>query len=145
MLYIVPPEFPFAVCKHVGTDTLTKVKEGLVTEFSDIISKKLPVKPLKTQPKDIVMKSGPIQPIQVMRARPVHLHFQDQAYKLVKDLEKAGIIKPVNYVTEWVSPSMFVQKPNGGVRMVTDYTAVNKHIERPIHPFMSASETIRQI
>ena len=37
-LYIVPPEFPFAVCKHVGTDMLTKVKERLVTEFSDIIS-----------------------------------------------------------------------------------------------------------
>ena len=91
------------------------------------------------------MKGENVQPLQVTRARPVHLHFQEPAYKLVKELEKAKIIRPVNLVTEWVSPAMFVPKPNGGVRMVTDYTAINKYIERPIHPFMSAQDTIRQI
>ena len=109
-------------------------KDNLKEEFSDIISNDLPEKPLKTEPKEIVMKEGNVQPLQVSRARPVHLHFQEQAYKLVEDLEKANIIRPVNYVTEWVSPSMFLPKPNGGVRMVTDYTAINKVIERPIHP-----------
>ena len=54
---------------------------------------------------------------------------------MVKDLEKADIIHPVNFVTEWVSPSIFVPKQNGGVRMVTDYTVINKLIERAIHPF----------
>ena len=144
-LYIVHEDFPYAVCRQIGTETMERIKDNLKEEFSDIISNDLPEKPLKTEPKEIVMKEGNVQPLQVTRARPVHLHFQEQAYKLVKDLEKAKIIRPVNYVTEWVSPSMFVPKPNGGVRMVTDYTAINKVIERPIHPFMSATDTIRQI
>ena len=40
------------------------------------------------------------------------------------------------HVTKWCSPCAFVPKPSGkGLRLVTDYRAINKHIKRPVYPF----------
>ena len=39
----------------------------------------------------------------------------------------------------------FVAKPNGGMRLVADLVYLNKHVKRPIHPFMSAKDIINQI
>ena len=37
-------------------------------------------------------------------------------------------------------------KPNGvDIRLTTNFQQLNKHIERPVHPFLSAQDTIRQI
>ena len=64
----------------------------------------------------------------------------------MKKLEVANIISAETEVTYWVSPAMFVAKVKGqDVRLVTDYTELNKYIKRPIHPFMGAYDTIRQI
>ena len=90
------------------------------------------------------MKDGPIKPIQVTRARPVEFHFQGKAYALIKDLESKGIISLVPEPTVWVSPAKFVPKPNGiDIRLTTNFQQLNKHIERPVHPFLSAQDTIR--
>lgn len=54
---------------------------------------------------------------------------------------KSGIIEPVTWPTEWASPAMFLPKPNGhGVRMVADFSALNKFLQRPVHPFPSTTK-----
>ena len=98
-----------------------------------------------TVPKDIILKDGHRSPIQCAKARPVQYHLQESAYELIKGLLKASIIVPETEVTEWVSPSMFVPKHSGGCRLVTDYTKLNRYTQRPIHPFMSAQDCLRQI
>jgi hypothetical protein len=93
----------------------------------------------------IELKDGPIRSLQLTRAHPVALHEQKEAYQLVQQLESAGIVESNDQPTPWVSPCLFVRKASGGLRLVPDYTALNKYIQRPIHPFMSAQDTIRQI
>ena len=39
----------------------------------------------------------------------------------------------------------FVPKPNGTMRLVADLVQPNKHVKRPIHPFMSPKDIINQI
>ncbi len=53
---------------------------------------------------------------------------------------KAGIIRQVYKPTEWISPALYVTKPNGKVGLVTDYHQLNKCVNRPMHPFPSATE-----
>ena len=45
--------------------------------------------------------------------------------------------------TEWISPGFFVHKDNGKVRLVTDYSGINKYIERPVHPFSSPLDILK--
>jgi hypothetical protein len=40
----------------------------------------------------------------------------------------------------WCSPEKFVEKPGGGLRLVQDYTALNKNVLRPAQPLSSAEE-----
>ena len=48
--------------------------------------------------------------------------------------------------TEWISPAHFVPKPGGsGVRLVTDYTALNRYVQRPVHPFMSMKQIMEHL
>ena len=143
----VPTGFPFAICKITEEvrHEFKIIRDQVLTEFRDIMSDVLPATTIKTIPKDIIMKPGPCSPIQCTRARPVHYHLQESAYELIKGLLEAGIIVPETEVTEWISPSMFVPKHSGGCRLVTDYTRLNRFIERPVHPFMSAQDCLKQI
>ena len=56
-----------------------------------------------------------------------------------------GVIKKVNEPTDWVSPAFFVPKSNGKLRMVTDFTYINKFIKRPVHPFPSSSDIMKTV
>ena len=133
-LKIIPSGFPLVECKRVTTndetETLKKLSESLITEFSGTVSDELPKIPVKCKPKEIVLREGPVVATQVTRARPVPIHFQEKAFKLLQKLEEAGIISEEVDATDWVSPAMFVVKPNGeDVRLVTDYTGLNQYIK----------------
>ena len=44
------------------------------------------------------------------------------------------------------SPAFFVPKADGkNVRMVTDFTQLNFHVERPVHPFPSVDDIVKAI
>ena len=157
-LKVIHENFPLNMCtdkckakvKSVVLEVVPEAKgniiERLCREFKDTISNDLPHRPIKAPPVHIKLKDGPVRPIQVTRARPVELHFQGTAYELIKKLTGAGILSEVDYPTKWVSPAKFVPKPNGiDIRLTTNFQQLNKFIERPIHPFLSAYDTIRQI
>jgi hypothetical protein len=60
----------------------------------------------------------------------------------VQKLLDQGIIEEVEEASDWCSYGHFVPKPGGRgeVRLVTDYTALNKQSIRPVHGFTSARE-----
>ena len=56
------------------------------------------------------------------------------------------MIVPVKETTEWCSPAFFVPKADGiKMRLVTDYTQLNKFVKRPIHPFPSTRDILQSI
>ena len=53
---------------------------------------------------------------------------------------------PCEEPTEWCSPAFFVPKGDGKrVRLVTDYTKLNRFVARPVHPFPLVSDIIQSI
>ena len=86
-----------------------------------------------------------IAPIKAKVCRPVPVHLRADADKVIDDLLQAEVIFPVTVPTEWTSFGHFVPKPNGGVRLVTDYVQLNKFVNRPVHPFPSSMDIIQSI
>ena len=80
--------------------------------------------------------------------RPIPLHMEEAAERCTQGLLKDGVIEkvPVNEVSQWISPAFFVPKAGSDdVRLVTDFTHLNRYVERPVHPFPSASDITKQI
>ena len=82
-------------------------------------------------------------PTCVTTARRVPKHYEPESKKTVTELIDKGVITPVNEATAWCSPAFFVPKADGKrVRLVMDFTALNKFMRRPTHPFPSTREII---
>ena len=85
-------------------------------------------------------------PSQISIARLVSLCMQRAATQVITDLLKKQVIIKVNKPTQWCASGFFVPKPNGTyVRLVTDYTKLNKYVKQLIHPFPSATEIMQSI
>ena len=68
------------------------------------------------------------------------------AEEAVADLLRAKRIARVDEPTDWCSPASFIPKPCGTrVRLVTDYRRLNQTVRRPVHPFPSAPDLMKQI
>ena len=87
------------------------------------------------------------RPIRVKTSRKVPLHFQKEAEKTLQWYLDSGVLEkvPENTSTEWCSPGFFVPKPNGKVRLVVDYREINRFIRRPVHPFPSPRDIVKDI
>ena len=122
-------------CREV---TRIEPREILLEEYPDILSDELSPEPMKTDaPMHITIKEG-ATPRKVTTARRVPLRYECEAMKTVQELIKKGVIVPANETTDWCSPAFFVPKGDKiRVILVTDYTELNKHVKRPIHPFSS--------
>ena len=130
------------------TEECRRIERELRAEFSDVLVDKMPSTPMKGPPMIIELRDDiPIKPRKVTTTKQTPAHLQDAASKAVEDFLKDGIIErvPLDEVSDWISPAFFVPKPKGGVRMVTDFTALNKQIKRPVHPFPCAMDIARSI
>ena len=81
----------------------------------------------------------------VCTPRKTPLAYLEAAKKKIDDDVKLGIIEKVEGVAEWCSPMSFVPKPNGDIRSVVDLVQLNKHVDRPTHPFPAPKEIIARI
>ena len=85
-------------------------------------------------------------PTCVTTARRVPKHYEPESKKTIAELIDRKVITPVDELTTWCSPAFFVPKADGKrVRLVTDFTALNKFVRRPTHPFPSTQEIIEAI
>ena len=117
-------------------------KEVLLDEFADVLSDELSPEPMKTEAPMHISLKGEATPKKVTTARRVPLRYEEEADKTIKELIKKGVITPMNQTTDWCSPAFFVPKGDKiRVRLVTDYTELNKHVKRPVHPFTHTRDT----
>ena len=87
----------------------------------------------------------PIMLKKVYKTRPVPIHWQYPAKYLIDSLVSDGVIEVFDETSDWVSPDFFVPKPNGKVRLVTDFSHLNNFINRPVHHFPSSGQIIQNI
>lgn len=118
--------------------------EVILDEFKDVFDD-TSITPMKGDPMFIHVNknSETYKPMRTLTARPVPVHFQSEAKKATKILVDSGIIKKMSEPTDWISPAFFVPKPDGRVRLVCDFTGLNKFVSRPVHPFPCPHDIIR--
>ena len=82
-------------------------------------------------PMAIDIKQG-TRPIRRLTAHTIPQTMKKEADAQIRKMLKNKVITSVDHTMDWVSPGFFVEKPNGGVRLVTE---LNTHINRPVYPF----------
>ena len=117
------------------------------TEFEDIISDTLSPNPIIIP--DITMNihlNKYAKLFQITTARQIPLRLQTPAETVIQELIDKKAIRKVENPTPWCSPGLFVPQPDEKrVRLVTDYTKLNKYTQRPIYPFPSSRDIIQSI
>ena len=163
-LGVIPEDFPTRSFPSACTFTVAERKEvqslatqpeeeeldldSLLEEYADVFKSDV-VTPVKGPPMSISLnRSSPdYNPVRVSKARKVPQHFQEEADRTLQWYLESGVIEkvPEDHATEWCSPGFFVAKPNGKVRLVVDYRGINKFINRPVHPFPSPRDIVKDI
>ena len=76
----------------------------------------------------------------------VPLRYYEAVYKVFDDLIQSKVIAKETRLPEWCSPAFFVPKPDGvRVRLVTNYTKLNRYLKRPIHPLPLVHDIVQSI
>ena len=97
-------------------------------------------------PKMRIVLSENAIPFCVYTARQVPLRFQEPANRTVEDLVKSKVIIREDDPQDWCALGFFVPKADGiNVRMVTDYSKINKFVKRPVDPCPSVADIVRSI
>ena len=137
---------PMARCDATN-DLSAAVRSSLITEFSQyVLSDLLHERPMSVGGPMKVYLRPDARPTYCSSPRKVPIRYEEEAEATVDELSKKGVIARVTTPTEWCSPAFFVPKPDGKrVRLVTDYTALNKFVDRPTHPFPSSRDIMQSI
>ena len=154
---VIRPDFPAAhavpdsvkaeMAKCWQVRSATSTLDSIVQEFDDVLGEDLKETPMEGPPMRIEIRPDAV-PRQTKVARQTPLKFQKEAALTVQKLIDRDIIEkvPPGDTAEWCSPGFFVPKSdNIRVRLVTDYTYLNKWVARPIHPFPSAQDIVQSI
>ena len=119
----------------------------IFSKFQETLSDDLNPNPMEIPGKSMHIYLQPnVVPNTISIARLVPPRTQRAANQVISDLLKKQVITKINKPTPWCAPGFFFPKPNRtSVRLVTDYTKLNKFVKRPIHPFPSATEILQSI
>ena len=85
-----------------------------------------------------------VKPVAVKHRR-VPFHLRDRVGKEIERLLKADIIENVDEPTDWVSPIVISNKPNGDLRLCVDMTEPNKCIKRIHHVIPTVDDIKYQV
>ena len=93
---------------------------------------------------------GNIKPYKALTTKAIPQHWIPEAERVLNNFLEKGVIErvPLEEPSDWVSPAFFVPKddsPTPRLRLVTDFSRLNKFVVRPVHPFPSAADIMRGI
>ena len=156
-LGVISKCFPEAV--RVRALTITDLCDEIKVDFNDVFTDTLKKDPMSGPPMHIYLHDNP-QPSRTLVARQYPIHVNKAAKEAVKELRKT-ILEEVHEPTDWISPGFFVLKGDPieknakkegvvivtvkDLRLVVDYTKLNKFVKRPVHTFPSAKEIMDRI
>jgi len=139
---VIPQGFPFSIVNCCNIEEKSKV---VLDDFDDVATDSLNITPMVTEKGMKINLTKSATPKRVSIARRIPLRYTDPAKAVIEDLIKKNVITRVHKPTAWCSPAFFVPKPGGKVRLVTDYTHLNKFVKRPVHPFPSTRDILQAI
>lgn len=118
----------------------------LISCYPTVFDSSAKLKPMTGKPMKIHLNPNvEIVPTFTTAVRNVALANRDKFEAEMDFMQKSDIIEAADEPTDWVSPSIVVPKANGSVRLVVDYTGLNRYVKRPVHPFPSPHELASSI
>ena len=143
---VIPADFPNALLTVKQPNPLSSMKAKLLCLFDKTLSDDLNPKPMRCNPMTISLENDAV-PICVTTARQLPKHYEPESKKTIAELIDRKVIAPVDEPTTWCNPAFLYPRLTAGrrVRLVTDFTTLNKVIRRPTHPFPSTREIIEAI
>ena len=151
-LGVVPHDFPrpqYSGSVNTVKPDETEAINDLLKEYSDVLKTngdKFP--PMKGKPMTIHLREDvEITPHKCLTTRPIPLHMQDNAKKLIDELLDSGVIEKVDGPTEWCHRGFFTPKPGRPTepRLVVNLMPLNRFVKRPVHPFPSPRNVVKAI
>ena len=154
-LQVLPADFP-----NTGSDNMTRstevpvsqesldgLRSDLMAKYADVVRDSLGEKVMQGPPMKIYLRDDmKVEPKKVLTARQVPRHREEKAKAVVHKMAESKVIAPVSRPTKFISASHFVDKPNGDVRLTTDYkNTLNPFVRRPVHPFPTTEEILQQV
>ena len=126
-------------------EEITAIKEQVVALFPDVFDKTGKLKAMAGTPMKIHIKPG-ATPFALSTARQIPIPLREKVRNKILDMCEQGIIEQVgDVVTEWCSPMVVCHKPNGDIRICTDFTRLNQHCARPFHPQQTPKDAIDSV
>ena len=150
-LKIVPERFPEPIALlnkdrdsefNTERSSFAKLKDELINEYSKVLTDNLPESSMEGCFMKIYLTPGEKKPFRIVTSRQTPLHWKEKAEKVVAKLLRERVITVHEEPTEWCAPGFFVVKKNGDLRLVVDFTGLNKYIRRPIHTLPSTQDII---
>ena len=159
-LRVIDTAFPH---RHVRTglvsSNLMDGVERLKGDFADVFSDTLKATPMTGAPMHIHLKDNCV-PTRMLVARQYPINMAKAANEAVNKL-KETVLREVHEPTDWIAPGFFVLKGDPMVkkamreglsiitvddlRLVVDYTGLNKWVKRPVHTFPSSKDILDRI
>ena len=129
----------------------SEIKSRLLSEFADVFTAPISTEGGGTMPKP--MKGPPMEIRLKEEAKPVACHIprkipyalEGLVKKELDEMVKKGLLVPVDDPTDWCSPFLAGVKPTGDIRLMVDYSPVNRYVKRPVHPFPAARAAVTSI
>lgn len=127
------------------TKPLEKIK-NLIDSYIGVFDTTEGLRPMKGRPMKIHLVSDTeITPAFTTTVRNVAYSLMDKYEEELAFMKGSGIIEPADEPSEWVSPAIGVPKPDGSIRVVVDYSVLNKYVRRPVHPFPTPKQLASSI
>ena len=138
---------PFLPNEKSTQNLYSSMRDSLIKNNPDVLTDKLPKGSMETGCVSIKIHLTPEEntPFRISTARQIPLHWREKAEGIMKMLLDGGMITQQDDPTEWCAPGFFVAKKNGDLRLVIDYTRLNKFVHRPVHTFRSTQEILSGI
>ena len=154
-LGIIHKKFPEPLPITFNVESLTEVpireenaeilKNKLFEKYTDVFDTSTNLKAMDGKPVHIHLKEDAV-PYAISCPRKIPYAWREEVKTELDDMVKKTIIKPVEGTpSDFVSPLVVVQKPNGKVRICVDYTMLNRYVKRPLHPFKAPWEAVSNI
>ena len=97
----------------------------LKKKYKEVFDYEIELKPMKGKPAKIELKDEVIKPLHINVPRRVPYAFEDAAKAELDRLVRLGVLAYVPGSSAWVNPMFFVEKPDGGMRLVADLVKLN--------------------
>ena len=129
-LKVIPNEFPASimVISQERFNEIVNIRHKLISDNPTVLTDDLPNESMEGCVMKIYLTPGEKKPFWISTARQVPLHWKEKAEQVVTKLLKERVITRQDEPTEWCTPVFFVIKKNSDLRLVVDYTQLNKHV-----------------